>query len=238
MEITREDMDVLIKLQSIETESGKIRSVLDRVEDDIADREKRLKDAELHHKTLSLELADIRKNYKELEDEMQSREDRLAKSQEYLKNVTTNTEYQTLLREIDDNKKKNAEVETQMIEILDTLEAKEKEVADSQSGLDKISEEVSADVAGIRESSVNERKELEAIVSKRDEIAKDVKPKLLDRFNKILKQSAGLALVPVVNEVCKGCYMNVPPQQFIEIQRGESLNFCPHCHRMLYYSEN
>jgi hypothetical protein len=31
--------------------------------------------------------------------------------------------------------------------------------------------------------------------------------------------------------------MNIPPQEYIEIQRGGSLKFCPHCHRIMYWKQ-
>ncbi|MDA8136352.1 MAG: C4-type zinc ribbon domain-containing protein [Desulfobacteraceae bacterium] len=32
-----------------------------------------------------------------------------------------------------------------------------------------------------------------------------------------------------------GCFMNIPPQLYIEVQRGKSLISCPQCSRILYH---
>jgi predicted nucleic acid-binding Zn-ribbon protein len=50
----------------------------------------------------------------------------------------------------------------------------------------------------------------------------------------LLKNKAGLAVVPVRNEVCGGCNMNIMPQLFVEIKKNEELHRCPQCGRFLF----
>jgi len=45
----------------------------------------------------------------------------------------------------------------------------------------------------------------------------------------------GLAVINVKNEICMGCFMNIPPQLYIEVQRENSLILCPQCSRILYH---
>lgn len=235
--VTKEDVDVLVQLQEIEKGVNRIRKVLEGVESEIDSRRKKRRDAENELNTLEAQLTEVRGLYREFENEVKDRDVRLKKSEEYIKNVKTNTEYQTLLREIDDNRKRNSETESQMIEYLDQIEKKEKEVVESRGRLDTIVKTTEREISEIESNCVSERKELAVITAKRDEVAVKVKPRLLDRFNKILLQSSGIAIVPLTNTTCGGCFMNIPPQKFIEIQRGESLNFCPQCHRMVYYKK-
>lgn len=235
--VTKEEIELLIKLQEIETEAYKIQKFLDGVEEGVSTRTKKRREAEEELAKRESELEYVRGQYKEFDHEVKEREARINKSEEYLKNVKTNTEYQTLLREIDDNKKKNSEAESQMIEFLDQIEVKEKEFQECKTRCEKIIEEMAREIKEIESGTITERKELDVILEKRDAAAKKIKPRLLDRFNKILKQTAGLAIVQVSSSTCGGCYMNIPPQKFIEVQRGETLNFCHQCHRMLYYKE-
>lgn len=235
---TREDVEILIELQEIEKGVSRISKVLEGVESEINTRKKKRKDAENELKALESDLAEVRGLYMGFEGELKERDARIKKSEETLKIVKTNTEYQTLLREIDDNRKRNSEAEGQMIDYLDQIEKKEKAVAESRERFEEIAAVTDREIDEIVVNSENERKELESITLQRDKVAVKVKPKLLDRFNRILKQSSGIAIVPLTNATCGGCFMNIPPQKFIEIQRGEALNFCPQCHRMVYYKKN
>ena len=47
----------------------------------------------------------------------------------------------------------------------------------------------------------------------------------------------GLAVVAVKDGTCRGCNMKVPPQLYNTIQRGSSLELCPNCHRIIYWSK-
>ncbi len=45
-----------------------------------------------------------------------------------------------------------------------------------------------------------------------------------------------MAIAKVEDAVCEGCHMNIPPQMYNELQRFESLMYCPQCQRIIYSS--
>jgi len=53
----------------------------------------------------------------------------------------------------------------------------------------------------------------------------------------LLTKRDGLAVVPINDSVCQGCYMALPPQQVNEVRKADKLNLCPTCQRILYYKE-
>ena len=64
-------------------------------------------------------------------------------------------------------------------------------------------------------------------------VSKDVK----SRYNILLERRGGVAVVNVKNGVCLGCFMNIPPQLFIEVTKNEQFITCPSCNRIFCYSE-
>jgi predicted nucleic acid-binding Zn-ribbon protein len=48
----------------------------------------------------------------------------------------------------------------------------------------------------------------------------------------------GRAVGPVKNGICQACNMNIPPQRFNELIKGNSLLFCPNCRRIIYWAED
>ena len=52
-----------------------------------------------------------------------------------------------------------------------------------------------------------------------------------------LKGKEGLAMVPVRQNACGGCHLNLPPQVINEIQMKTELVFCESCARILYIEE-
>jgi predicted nucleic acid-binding Zn-ribbon protein len=72
--------------------------------------------------------------------------------------------------------------------------------------------------------------------SERDKLAADVKPDVLKRYSSI-RMRRGLAVVSVRNGTCQGCNMNIPPQLYNVLQRGQTVETCPSCHRIIYWEE-
>lgn len=150
--------------------------------------------------------------------------------------VKTNKEYQSLLKEIQDIEEKNSLIEDEMLAGLEHMEDGEKNVL-------KLKEEMA-----LMEKKVTEQK---AIVTEKAEALKQRQAELEQQFNiqikavdaEILKtyksvklRVGAIAIVPVHNAVCKGCHLNLPPQMYNELHRQDSLKFCPHCHRMIYWA--
>jgi hypothetical protein len=77
-------------------------------------------------------------------------------------------------------------------------------------------------------------RELEA---RRAEAAKRVDPGLLGKYENIKRRRAGIAVAPVVGMTCNGCHRHIPPQLAITLQRANSIETCPNCHRIIYSSD-
>ena len=45
-------------------------------------------------------------------------------------------------------------------------------------------------------------------------------------------------IVAVKDGVCSGCNIAVPPQAFIELQRGRQILSCPNCQRLIFWCEH
>jgi predicted nucleic acid-binding Zn-ribbon protein len=41
----------------------------------------------------------------------------------------------------------------------------------------------------------------------------------------------------VVGNTCRGCNRHIPPQLNIVLQRANSVETCPNCHRIIYSAE-
>jgi len=58
---------------------------------------------------------------------------------------------------------------------------------------------------------------------------------LVNRYERLRdSRIRGNAIVPVVNGVCRGCYMAVTKSLVAELLEGNSLITCEHCGRILY----
>ncbi len=231
------DIETLIQLQRAETEIVRLKEILEKCE-----REKIKLGSRL--KQFGSALEENRKNYadalsicSDLEKEIQIIDERIVKSNEKLRMVKTNKEYQLFLREVDDNKKRKDALETELIERMDERDRLGSLLQESEKEFALVEAQIASEQHEIDQKTVEDREMLEEHLSRQAEIGKTINPALMTRFMKISKMNQGLAVVNVKNEVCMGCFMNIPPQLYIEVQRGKKLISCPQCSRILYYEK-
>ncbi|CCK80515.1 zinc ribbon domain-containing protein [Desulfobacula toluolica] len=234
-DISKPDIETLVKLQEAETQIFRLKTVLEKVEKEKENLSIRLKQfgnaLEDHKENLSSAV----KACRDIEMEIQIIDERIVKSNEKLRMVKTNKEYQLFLREVDDNKKRKDALETELLEHLDEKEKMEKIVQENENEYKLLKDQIDAEQNDIDKKSIDDRELLDEYLDRQEEIGKSLDPSLMNRFAKISKMNGGLAVVNVENEVCMGCFMNVPPQLYIEVQRGNSLISCPQCSRILYH---
>ena len=60
-------------------------------------------------------------------------------------------------------------------------------------------------------------------------------PSLIQRYEMIFSRRNGLAVAEARGGTCQGCRMRLPPQLYNQIQRHDSIHFCPNCQRILYH---
>jgi uncharacterized protein len=229
------DIETLIKLQEAETEIVRLEVVLKKIE-----KEKEKLSVKLNQFGKALEknkenhltaITDCR----DIEKEIQVVDDRIIKSNEKLRMVKTNKEYNLFLREVDDNKKRKDMLETELLECLDEKEEMEKIVQETEKEFNLLKDQIEAEQQDIEKKTKDDRELLDEYFARQSDIGKILEPSLMKRFSKISKMNNGSAVVRVENAVCNGCFMNIPPQLYIEVQRGNSLISCPQCSRILYH---
>ena len=95
-------------------------------------------------------------------------------------------------------------------------------------------EKTKAEKEEIEQKAKKEQKQLIAITRKTKKIIKEIDEKIFKNFKQISSQKGGIALAPVENYICYGCFMSIPPQICVELKKGDNIGICPHCHRMIY----
>lgn len=231
----KQDIETLVRLQQIESEIYRLQSVIQKVEKEKIVLASRRREFETALRAYKLELEEIQQKCNDAEQEIKTVDDRIIKSNETLRMVKTNKEYQVLLREVDDNKKRKDALENQLLEFYDQKEAAQMRVQENEQQFLQLAEQIKSEQAEIDKKTVDDRELLEESLAQQKKIGQDLDTSLMNRFRKISRMNQGQAVAQVRNESCMGCFMNVPPQLCIEVQRGNQLISCPQCSRILYY---
>ena len=231
----KENLSRLIALQEIDLQ---IKKLDDELATGYAEIEKRQaaiaekKDKIAKH-TVTIDNAEKRRQ--ELETEIEAELAHIKDRQSKLMNVQTNREYQSLLKEIEESKKGNKRREEEIVLLMEQVESLQKKVLEQGNvctAEETLLAEVEGKIGGLSQETQDKKQKLEKT---REQQVKKIPDNLRRRYDQLLSKRNGLAITGVTNGVCQGCFMNIPPQQFNEVLKGEQLLSCPTCQRMMFH---
>jgi predicted nucleic acid-binding Zn-ribbon protein len=237
-DLTNKDISTLVKLQLIHSETAKLKLLLQDVPDRIKSLDQRLEEFTRNVASDEEIISELNKKYRTYESDIQLNLGKIEKSQVKLRSVKTNKEYQSSLKEIEDIKDINSKIEDEMLEFLEQIESAEKALNERKQQYSTIVEETNQEKDAINQTAEQSKKKLSELESDRDVLTAALEAGLLDIFNRqMMKQGNGLAIVAVKGAVCQGCNMNIPPQMYNDLQRHNSLKYCPSCERLIYWQD-
>ena len=148
--------------------------------------------------------------------------------------IKTNREYTAALQEIETAKEEISRLEDKILALLDEVEMVEEDLRERErvySGEEKEihrqQDERRKELQGLERDLAQRREEREKSVAR-------VPAGLLARYEKIRLNKNGTAVVALEDGICGGCFRRLPPQVDLEIRRGEEIQYCQFCGRMLH----
>ncbi len=218
-------------LMAIINEKQQCPARLKALDEKIAEISERLKAGEL-------DLEEQQKEHRELEREIGVIDSKIAKSTEKLSNIKSNKEYQAALKEIEAFQQEKKAFEDRALEMMEKVEVSSKTQAEKSAESRKMTAEVKKERAKLEKHCEELDRSLKKLLAEREVLCRDIDNTLLKRYEQLLKRKSGSAVSPVTNGVCQCCRIAIPPQKFIELIKGEEMMSCPHCMRIMYWSDD
>ncbi len=229
------ELQALINLQELDREIAGVQQALSRLPQELTLIQEILADLSAAVAAKEAELEELKRRRRDLEAEVADLEEGILASRRRLMEIKSNIEYKAMLKEIAFKEDQRDQKETLVLEVLEQLEAGQKELADLKARRAE-QEEVLQRVSGaVAAESDRLKAEVSTLEERRQALLQAVPPPLLKRYEFIRSRRNGNAIAEVQEGVCLGCHMNILPQQFIDLQKGEELLQCPHCQRILYW---
>jgi len=233
----REKLKALEELQQIDLELGEVRGRLAELPGRRAKVDESIAVARKAYDEAKARLETNERERRQIESLLGMERDKVKKWEGRLGEIRTPREYAALSREIDIARKTN-DGQSEQVKALTAV------ATDLQKSLDDLGEALSeremaaqGEIAELDRARTTEEERVAALEARRSEAAKTVDPGLLGKYENIKKRRAGIAVAQVVGMSCKGCHRNIPPQLAITLQRANSIETCPNCHRIIYSAE-
>ena len=230
----KKKFDNLVNLQEVEIETTSVQARLAGFPRQLADLDARLKASEGAATLEAGRLSEIQQAYRVQEADAKVIQHRIVKSEEKLRSVKTNKEYQSSLKEIDDLKRSLSAIEDRMLAHLDEMDQVAASVATKEDEVKLLALEIEEEKEQIRQHALSAQKQLDRLNDERAKIITIIEPDLLKTYDTVKQNSGGVAIAVVKNAVCLGCHVNLPPQMFHDLLHFDKLLVCPHCERLIY----
>ena len=150
--------------------------------------------------------------------------------------VKSNDAYTALLHEMDGARQAMSDCETRILESMDAIEAARRSEAEAEAEREAVGEQIVVEAKALDERERELNDELARLRPDRDGVCALLDSGLLAQYARIAKRRSP-AVVRIANEMCVGCQVNIPPQSYIEILKGESIVACGNCHRILIHAD-
>ncbi len=171
------------------------------------------------------------------EGDLKSEKEKVKKWEARLSEIKNNRDYQALSREIESARKANLGIEDEILRKMQEIEDLKSGIARKEEDLADLEKNLSTERADLEEKlqSINADIAKEEIT--RTQARERVDARWYRQYDTIRTRRDGVAVVPALDEHCRGCNMGIPPQLYIIVLRGENIETCPHCHRIIYYEK-
>lgn len=185
--------------------------------------------------TLGTERDGLEQRRAEMDRQLELRGGKIRDNRMRMNRIKNSTELLALQREIDLSKEANAQVEEELLQVMETLENLAAQLAEAEEALRTIEAQAAGAVAERRAEAAALRQEVEAETGARDALASGMDPRLRSKYELIFDRRGGTAVVAAVDGICTGCRMQIPPQFYNELLKYRDIRQCPNCHRILFW---
>ena len=231
----REEIARLMSLQAIDRELRDLEQTLASVAGRVEQLRLEAENQQAELDRLTSEEHQSASMRRQLEKELAEGEARIRNKRMRLNQVRNDKELQALAHEVEVQKEANQRFEAELLVLMEASESRTASIAELTPSVERLlaelsaaAKEIAAQVEDLKISIAKQRLE-------RDLMAGDLDRGLLQRYEMIFSRRNGLAVAEARGGTCQGCRMRLPPQLYNQIQRHDSIRFCPNCQRILYH---
>lgn len=225
----------LLALQTIDMaiRNMKIRLEMLPKEKSSLEAEQKKEEAELKSKSENSKKTEL--SVKQVESSIAQINDSIKKIMANSAMVKKNNEYQAMMSEIQQNKAKISDLETEEINLLDELEK-------AKAGFKEFEKQYHAKVKTIKENlselqllEREVREEINRLIAERGTKEGAIGQDILRVYSR-LRKASGDPLVKVNNDICGNCHLKLTPQTLTETRKGSVIT-CDNCQHLLYIED-
>lgn len=231
-------IEQLIVLQKVDSEIYELHKKLEEAPQEVSSIKQKLERQQEQQAQVEEKISILRQQEQKLNKEIEEDNDRIKHSKNKLMMVENSKEYHAMMREMDNLEKTNRLREEEKAAVEEDLATQSNLKASLDAEIEKLDQELREKQQHLEAQLEGAQAKLDELRKKRESAAQDIPQPILSRYEFIRSRLSHPVIVPVDNGVCNGCYISIPPQSFLELQKGEQILSCPNCQRLIFWDNH
>ncbi len=229
------DFQRLVKLQRLDVEIRKVQTLLDNIPLQVEAIDRKIEAGTQVLLQARDKLSLNQKKRRELEGEVKDIRTQVSKYKLQLNQVKTNREYQSLLKEIDDQQQKIDKLEEEIIAELLNADQVEADIQAAQERDREEKDRFLEEKAALERDDQHWQGELRELEAEKQALLPEIPKDQAALYARIFSRMGGIALSPVTDDFCTLCHMRIRPQMLSELIEKNKILLCENCGRILYW---
>ncbi len=173
------------------------------------------------------------KKRRALDEKLQTEKANLRKWESRAEKIKGEREYTALISEISSQKRTITGIESEMSELATEVKAAEEKLKKTSGDHDEKVRSAATLFDSVKGSLDKEEKTLTEMEEGRNQLLEQLPKPLQANYHRIHDKRGQIGIAILRQEICQACQRKVPPELYIRVLRGEMIEQCPSCLRIL-----
>ena len=231
------ELKQLIALQNADTTIRRLQAEIEAIPQRRAEVEKEFDQRAFEIRALETGRDEARATRARLEAEVQEQRIRAERAERNLMSSKNEHEYTAAIREADAARKQISQLETQILEKMESFEQAEGQLKEREPEVARMQAELNERILALEEQTRTETEELDHLRMERERLLETLPKNVSALYKRISARIRdGVAVAEARNGSCTACFMSLRPQVMAQVRRGDEIITCDNCNRILFFT--
>ena len=238
MSLYIEQIRQLVALQHVDDGIHAVQLEFENSPKEVKELERRFQAQDAQRDLILEKIQHLQEQQKRLDVSIENDESRLSSSQEKLMQAEKFREYDAGIRELESLERQSRDREEERAALKVERASQEENLRSMEADWSELKNELESQRQNLEQRLADSQKKLQDLEAKRAGVSTGIPSPVLRRYEFIRNRLRHPVIVPVEDGVCTGCHIAIPPQVFIDLQRGTQILSCPNCQRLIYWAHH
>jgi len=225
----------LYEVQKIDSQVFEIQERRKTISLRLQELEDQGQDAVRQIEGLESQLIGLEKQARGQENTAQAEKVKIKKWEARLQEIRNQREALALSREVDGAKRSVEKAEEETLSIWKQKEDMELEIETLRDKHTDLGVGAADEAEKVKQAIVDTEAQTERHAARRGTLVKEIPANVVRTYDMVRAKRRGMGISIVSNGSCQGCFVKLRPQLYNMLQRGDTIEQCPQCQRLMVW---